>query len=455
MTAEATYRATARAVVPGPVVPGPVVPGAAVPVGSPAPVRPVVAARRLSTLFDTGSLAAHRQRYGTLPDLSGPQLIDLVQRAGLRGRGGAGFPTAQKLRAVAAGRRPTVVVANGCEGEPASGKDSALLSHAPHLVLDGAVLAARAVGAGRVVICVHRGSPGSVVLQGAIAERAADPVRVELVPVPRRYVASEASALVRYLNTGDARPLAAPPRPHQRGVDARPTLIDNVETLAHLAMVARQGAAWFRELGTANDPGSTLVTIAGAVGRPGVYEIALGSVLRDVLGLADPQPGLAAAVVGGYFGEWVPLPAAEALPISHQASDRHEVTVGAGAIVALPREACGLAETARVVGYLARESAGQCGPCRFGLPAVADQLRALAAGRLDQSGYALLLRRLGVIAGRGACRHPDGAIRFAGSALRVFADDVRTHLNRYVCGGLRHPPVLPVPHPDLVGRDWR
>jgi NADH:ubiquinone oxidoreductase subunit F (NADH-binding) len=220
-------------------------------------------------------------------------------------------------------------------------------------------------------------------------------------------------------------------------------------------MIAAWGPAWFREVGTATDPGSTLVTVGGAVGRPGVYEIALGSALRDVLDLAAVHPTVSAALVGGYFGLWVPLPAAGGLPVSHDATQPHGVTVGAGPILALPREACGLVETARVFGYLAGESAGQCGPCRFGLPAVADQLRALATGRLDPSGYHQLVHRLGVITGRGACRHPDGAIRLAGSALRVFAEDARLHLNGYVCAGLRHPAVLPVPRPDAVDRDWR
>jgi len=392
--------------------------------------------------------------------VSGSALIDLVEQAGLRGRGGAGFPTARKLRAVAEGGRRTVVVANGCEGEPASAKDGVLLTRAPHLVLDGAVLAARAVGARRVVICVHRGSPSAAALERAVSERAvseraADPVPVELARVPRRYVASEESALVRFLNTGEARPLAVPPRPFERGVDGRPTLIDNVETLAHLATIAAWGPAWFRELGTAGDPGTTLVTIGGAVGRPGVYEIALGGALGDVLALAGPRPGVSAALVGGYFGGWVPLPAAESLPVSHDAGDPYGTTVGAGAILALPGEACGLLETARIVGYLAGQSAGQCGPCRFGLPAVAEQLRALATGRLDPAGYRLLLHRLGIVAGRGACRHPDGAVRLAGSALRVFADDVRTHLNGYVCSGLRHPLVLPLPQAGTVDQDWR
>lgn len=414
-----------------------------------------VATLRLVTHMAAGSLADHRRRYGSLPNLSGLQIIDLVDRAGLRGRGGAGFPTARKLRAVRAGRRP-FVLANGCEGEPASAKDRTLLCHAPHLVLDGALLAARAVGAREVAICVHEGSAAVPVLDAALGERryAADQVRLQVVQVPRHYVASEASALVHFLNDGDARPLAAPPRTSERGVHGRPTLVDNVETLAQLAMIVAGGPEWFREAGTATDPGSTLVTIGGAVERPGVYEISLGSPLGGVLGLAGPEHGVSAVLVGGYFGTWVPLPAAAGFRISHDATGPDKTTVGAGAILALPSGACGLAETARVVTYLAGQSAGQCGPCRFGLPAVAAQLQALAAGRLDRAGYQLLFRRLDVIAGRGACRHPDGAVRLARSALRVFANDVRTHLGGYVCRGRHYPAVLPIPR-DPDGWWWR
>jgi NADH:ubiquinone oxidoreductase subunit F (NADH-binding) len=416
------------------------------------PARPAVAARRLSALFDTGTLAGHRQAYGPVPDVPGPALINLLDQANLRGRGGAGFPTARKMRAVVSGKREPVVVANGCESEPASAKDSTLLSQAPHLVLDGAVLAARAVGARRVVICVDRGSPYLSRLDAAVAERTDDPVGFEIALIPRRYVASEESALMHYLNSGDARPLAVPPRPFQRGVDGRPTLVNNVETLAHVATIAAWGPDWFFEVGSATDPGSTLVTIGGGVARPGVYEIALGSALRDVLDLAGPLPGAHAALIGGYFGEWLPLPAAGSFPVTH---DPRGATVGAGAILALPREACGLEETARVFGYLAGESAGQCGPCQFGLPAVADQLHALAIGQLDQSGYRQLIDRLGVIPGRGACHHPNGAIRLALSALKVFADDVRLHLGGHGCDGLRNAPVLPVPHPNDVDQGWQ
>ncbi|GAB7043615.1 NADH-ubiquinone oxidoreductase-F iron-sulfur binding region domain-containing protein [Catenuloplanes niger JCM 9533] len=409
-----------------------------------------------------GTLEEHRAAYGDLPlrayagETGQRRLIDAVHRAGLRGRGGGGYPTGRKLAAVAEAGRTPVVVANGCESEPASSKDRALLSYAPHLVLDGAVLAAHAVGADRVVLCVERGAGLADRLEREIARRRTDPVRWEVARLPRRYVASESSALVKYINTGDARPTFAPPRTADRGVAGRPTLVDNVETLAHLALIALHGAEWFRAVGTDTDPGSTLVTIGGAVHRPGVYEIAPGTRLGAVLDLAGgPTETLGAALVGGYFGTWVPLPGNELLPLSHDPAGTLGVTVGAGAIVALPATGCGLVETARVARYLAEESAGQCGPCVFGLPAIADDMEAVGYGRCSPAVRQRLTRRLAMVNGRGACSHPDGATRLVNSALSAFAADLQTHLGGATCRGAAADPLLPLPAARDRDGSWR
>lgn len=396
--------------------------------------------RLLAGWAETGApagLAAHVARYGRL-DLPG-RLITTVARSGLRGRGGGGFPTARKMKAVADGRGRRVVVANGCEGDPTGAKDAVLLELAPHLVLDGIVLAARAVGAAEAILCVHTGSRLAGLLTAAIGERRGDPLPIEVAEIPRRYVASEESALVNALTTGDARPTVTPPRSAERGVRGRPTLVDNVETLAHLALIARYGDEWFRRAGTSDAPGTTLVTVGGAAAEPGVFEIDTGTSVGEVLALAGgPVEPLRAVQLGGLGGRWLPFP---------QAADR-PVTVGTGvpALIALPDRACGVAETARVVRYLAEESAGQCGPCMFGLPAVADDLEILADGA-DRSGAVLarLRSRLGVIPGRGACAHPDGAVRLAVSALEVFAADVARHARGLTCVGAGVAPCVPLP----------
>jgi NADH:ubiquinone oxidoreductase subunit F (NADH-binding) len=414
-------------------------------------------------------LQAHADRYGPLPAqparpagpalAAGPAgLIAAVERAGLTGRGGAAFPTARKMRAVTSAarsgrgrrRRGAVLVANGAESEPASGKDAILLRQSPHLVLDGIALAAAAVGAASAYLCVDGADPARADrLVAAVAERQqaglpGPPVRV--VELPGGYVASEESALVNFLNGGRAVPVYVPPRPFDRGVGGQPTLVSNVETLAHLALIGRYGPDWFAAVGTRAAPGSALVTVGGAVSRPGVYEIGLGLPAGELIELAGgaAEP-LQAILAGGYFGGWLPLPGAGTVPVSPPGLRSAGASFGAGVLIALPAACCGLAETARVLRYLAGQSAGQCGPCTFGLPAIADALAHIAWQGRDERAAEWLSSLLPLVDKRGACHLPDGAVALVASALRVFADDLRQHLTRGPCPDAARPPVLPVP----------
>jgi NADH:ubiquinone oxidoreductase subunit F (NADH-binding) len=431
-------------------------------------------AARLPRLIAAGpplGLQAHLSRYGPLPPGAplvpgGPArpagahgqagLIAQVERAGLTGRGGGAFPAARKMRAVAGadrrGRRRggAVLIANGAESEPASGKDSILLRQSPHLVLDGIALAAGAVGAATAYLCVDGAVPGRVDgLLAAVAERrqaGLAEAAVRVVAVPGGFVASEESALVNFLNGGPAVPVYVPPRPFERGVGGQATLVNNVETLAHMALIARYGAEWFGAVGTLEAPGSALVTIGGAVGRPGVYEIALGRPAGELIELAGgPAEPLQAILAGGYFGGWLSLPAAAAVPVSPPGLRSAGASFGAGVLIALPADCCGLAETARVLRYLAGQSAGQCGPCTFGLPAIADALAHLAWQGRDERAAEWLRYLLPLVDKRGACHFPDGAVALVASALRVFAHDLQRHLSRGPCPAANRPPVLPIP----------
>jgi NADH:ubiquinone oxidoreductase subunit F (NADH-binding) len=432
-------------------------------------------------------LRDHEARYG-LPRLRGMALIEETTRSGLTGRGGGGFPTGRKLAAVRqrAGLRGAVVIANGIESEPASAKDASLLARVPHLVLDGIALAAEATSARAAYLCVRRRAQADA-LSAAIAERGGhDPVAVQLVMLPEQYVASEESALVRFINGGPALPQFTPPRPFERGVRGRPTLVSNVETLANLALISRHGAQWFRSKGTASAPGSALVTVSGAVPAPGVYEIALGTPVRDVLALAgggEHAGGVQAVLAGGYFGSWLPGGPALEIPATQETLRAAGASFGAGIFLVLPAGGCGLAETARVVRYLARHSAGQCGPCVNGLPAIAGALEQLAFGTAGPSGGTVAgpsggtvagpsggpsgsgrgahgrnlgwLRELsGLVTGRGACHLPDGVARLADSALRVFADEVRGH-QRGPCPAARGRPAFAVPAGEAAGEPSR
>jgi NADH:ubiquinone oxidoreductase subunit F (NADH-binding) len=387
-------------------------------------------------LFDVPGpfLADHHAAHGTLPVVD---LHALVERAGLTGRGGAGFPTATKLRSVAAAaaaaRRAPVVVANGSEGEPAAAKDAAVLVRAPHLVFDGLALVTRSLGATTVHLAADPALlPG---LSRHLADRR-DPVGVRLHPVAAGFLAGEESALCAALDGKAPLPRTKFPPVRERGVDGRPTLVLNVETLARLALVARGSV-----LAAAHLLVTRRMEIAGTPWVD-VVDVALGTRLGEVLRLDD---GVQAVLVGGYAGTWVEAGDAADLRLDRGSLAAMGADLGAGVLAALPADRCGLRETARVVGYLAGQSAGQCGPCLNGLPRIAAAMDLLA--RPAPPPAALLAdvhRWCGLLPGRGACSHPDASVRLVAGALRVFASELALHRAGW-CTGRTGRAFLPVP----------
>ena len=419
--------------------------------------------RLLAGWITTGGaagLAEHANAYGPLPVAAAPNLVGLANAAGLRGRGGAWFPTGRKLASVAtngAKAGAAYVVVNGVESEPAAGKDKLLVRAAPHLVLDGAELAALAVGARQVFVCVHRGTGLAAVVGAAIAERAArgwsaPGLSFEVAEPPRWYVSSESTAVANFAGGGPGKPRDE--SAYRSGVRGKPTLVSNAETLAHLALIARYGPDWFRQAGTAEAPGTALFSVGGAVRRRAVYELPVGATGNDIVRMAGgPSAPLQAVLLGGYGGSWV-MPDALARPFTPEALRPLDASPGAGVVFALPASACGLVETVRVASWMAAHNARQCGPCFNGLPAIADDLARLTWGR-DRLALDRLRFRLGMVNGRGACGHPDGVVRFVATALRVFAEDVGRHLAGLGCPGLSRQAVLPLPPaPDPSG-GWR
>ena len=374
-------------------------------------------------------LAAHRGRHGPLGPLHADALRTELHRSGLTGRGGAGFPLWRKLDALAA-RPGGVLVANAAEGEPASVKDRTLLHAAPHLVLDGLQVAAVAARATSAVVYVGEESADVVRAAGA-ARFHSDPVPVRVVVAPPGFVSGEESAAVNAIDGRPGMPGDKARRVVEVGVGGRPTAVQNVETLAHTALVGRCGAAAFRAAGTPDEPGTMLVTATvGGVRR--VREVPLGVPVPVALGAEVRGPVL----VGGFHGAWLTAAEAAGARLSRAGLGPFGATPGAGVLVALDPGTCGLAETARIAGYLAASSAGRCGPCRNGLPAVAATLNRIVAG--DASSTAEVHRLGALVRGRGACHHPDGTVRLAASALRVFADDVEAHRRgRCLAGGVR------------------
>ena len=408
---------------------------------------------------DRVTLAGHLAEHGPVPYLGGPHLLaQVVDAAGLTGRGGACFPTGRKLRAVAAAAGPRIVVGNGAEGEPASAKDRLLLASAPHLVLDGLQLVAEAVGARQAYLCVPRIPALVATVQAAVAERVAaggDRIAVELLTAPQRFLAGEESALVAWISGAPAKPRFTPPRVFERGVRGRPTLVQNVETLAHTAMVARHGPAWFRAVGTPDEPGTMLCTASGAVARPAVVEVAIGTPLGEVLAAAGGVVGpVSAILLGGYHGTWLAGGHAADLRLCNAELRHHGATLGCGVIVVLPDNVCGVVETARVARYLAEQSARQCGPCRNGLPLLADAFAELAGPGPRRIGRARIDQLTALVERRGACHHPDGTVRFLRSALWVFAAEIARH-EHGDCVGWGGTGLLPAPRSPSGPDGWR
>jgi NADH:ubiquinone oxidoreductase subunit F (NADH-binding) len=294
--------------------------------------------------------------------------------------------------------------------------------------LDGARAVAGVVGARRVLVAItdpdlaepvrralaSRPDAGLFELHGLFADR-------------DRFVVGEAGALIAALNGAAGVPPGRRVLPTERGVAGRPTLLSNAETFAQLGVLVRLGAARYGSIGAPGEPGSTLLTVSGAVATPGVLEVPLGSSLASAAAAVGAGPSQA-VLVGGYHGSWlVPDPN---LPLSRAGLAAAGGTLGAGVLAFVGSDTCALAELARVTQWLADQSAKQCGPCSFGLPALAADLRGLLTGQVGPA----LARHVGQLAGRGACAHPDGAVRFVRSGLAALAGEVGLHR---ACGSCR------------------
>ncbi|HWM03072.1 MAG TPA: NADH-ubiquinone oxidoreductase-F iron-sulfur binding region domain-containing protein [Actinophytocola sp.] len=370
------------------------------------------------------SLTAHRLQYGDLPRVDVDTLLDLVTGVGLRGRGGAAFPLATKLETVArrAGRsRRPVVVINLSEGESASSKDSALALTRPHLVLDGAVVTARALRATEIhVVLPAERALAARRMREAVAERSGGPP-LHLHTAEPRFVAGQSSAVIELISGRPNLPVTSWRPDAVSGLDGRPTLLSNAETWAQLGLLALQGGAQYRRRGTAGEPGTALLTVTGTHRLPQVYEVEYGARLRDVL--PDAAAG-APALIGGFHGSWAAWPTVASARVSVPGMRLLGVPLGAGVVHAPGASICPLAFTSRIVAYLAGQSAGRCGPCLNGLPALSAALDRVTDGhdgrdRLDELAH-LVVRR-------GACAHPDGTVRLVRSVFAALPGEVSAH----------------------------
>lgn len=375
------------------------------------------------------------QELGTYARGDQSDLVAELEAACLRGRGGAGFPAHIKWRAVAQAEGNKVVLANGEEGEPASFKDRWLLTHRPHLVIDGLLLAAQTTGATRAIIYLSH--PETVVaVRAALAEAEAagiDVAQLEVFEVEGTYVAGEETAACRAINGGPALPTSRPPRPFEQGVDGVPTLVSNVETLAHAAWIHQHGAEAYRSCGTADSPGTTLITLGGNCRQAGIFEIPFGLSLQQVIdqlggGTPNPVTGL---VIGGWFGGLLPADRTDLL-CDFGACREAGTGWGCGAITVLDEAMDPVRFAADVGRWYQAESAQQCGVCIKGTAAIASTLTKLEDGQAQQADVDNLLRWGKTFPGRGACAFLDGAAALSRSLVVHFPQALQERLSEEV-----------------------
>lgn len=327
---------------------------------------------------------------------------------------------------------------NGAEGEPASSKDAMLLVRNPHLVLDGAVLAAEALNAREVVVATVAGEVAESSIKAAVAERRAANVAgaaesrigIRVVGLQERFISGEGGALVRAVNGLEPVPPGRKRRASTSGVDGLPTLLSNTETFAQLAVLIELGAEQYAKVGTSREPGTILLTVSGGAANPAVVEAPTGTRLIDVLDVCDAEIG-DGVLIGGYHGAWLDARTAMSAIVSREGMKVAGGSLGAGIVVPLGESTCPVGEAARVAAYLAAQSSGQCGPCRLGLPDVARGLTALSEGT---GSIDAVRRSVRVVERRGACFHPDGTARFVLSSLDAFEEDIALHLEHGSCG---------------------
>ncbi|MEU1115459.1 MULTISPECIES: NADH-ubiquinone oxidoreductase-F iron-sulfur binding region domain-containing protein [unclassified Streptomyces] len=392
-------------------------------------------------LVERLDLGMHLKVHGPLEPMAGEPLARLAEHISLRGRGGAGFPFAQKLRAVAdaairRGVRPVVVV-NGSEDEPACRKDTVLINRAPHLILDGALLAAEALGARTLVVGVTRDSTEAsmrtALAERGLGDRRGPALRARVQRNPVRMVTGESSALVRSADGGPPLPPGRKVRTADSGVGGAPTLLSNAETFAQLAVAARAGADRYCRTGLRDEPGTVLLTLSGAVARPMVVEVPTGVPLQYVLQLAGAPALPQGVLTGGYHGRWLDGVTAHDAVVSRASLDACGGALGAGAVLPLGEDTCPLGESLRVAHWLAAESSGQCGPCYLGLPAAARGLADVLQGG-GPTALEALREVTRAVKRRGACKHPDGSAAFLESTISTFTDDLAAHVLGGGCG---------------------
>jgi NADH:ubiquinone oxidoreductase subunit F (NADH-binding) len=378
------------------------------------------------------------------------EIIKVVSDAGLRGRGGAGFPTGKKWQLTReAPEQPRYLVVNGGEDEPGSKKDRVLLENLPHLVIEGAVLGAYAIGAEKVYLYINAHYDAAIQsVKDALAEAKSAgywgertlggnfKLAIEIVAAPHNYVAGEDTAALDVIEGKKPWPRQKPPFPVTIGLFGKPTAVNNVETLANIAPILLNGADWYRGFGTAESPGTMIFSLNDDVNRPGVYELPFGTPLRYLIeecggGLRSGRK-IKAIMPAAPSSAFLPADKIDT-PLDHASMREAGSSLGCGVVKLVAEGDCIVEELVKIADFFAAESCGQCPACRMETSTLAMMMKKVQAGQggqaiLDQFGKIVAFNK-----GKGFCNliaMPGPPIE---SALKLFPKDFEAHLGTGKC----------------------
>ncbi len=404
-------------------------------------------AHEIETYLERGG---YRTLEAALRERTPDEIVQIVLHSGLRGRGGAGFPTGRKWMFLPKGRHPRYLVCNADEGEPGTFKDRLLMEHDPHGLIEGIILSSYACEVEHAFIYI-RGEYG---LSYQRLRRAVDQayargylgrdilgsgynLELSIMRGAGAYICGEETALLSSLEGRRGHPKLKPPFPAAEGLYRQPTVINNVETLFNVPFIVREGADWYRQWGTDRSPGLKLFCVSGHVERPGVYELPLSTPLRTLIEeiCGGPKDGipLKAIIPGGSSTPMLPADAALEARLDYESLFEAGSMLGSGAVIAVNEQTCIVGLTERLAAFYKHESCGKCIPCREGTDWMYKILRRIESGQGREEDLDLLLDICDNIAGRSFCPLGDAAVGPVRSSIRRFRAEYEFHIREKRC----------------------
>ncbi len=396
-----------------------------------------------------GGYEAFKKVLGMKPE----QVIDIIKGSGLRGRGGAGFPTGMKWAfANKDPKTPKYLIINADEGEPGTYKDRVLLGRTPHQIIEGMLIGGYAIGASRGYIYVRYEYPDVIpVLEGAIEEARQEGLLgknilgsgfnfdIAIHRGAGAYICGEETALIESIEGSRGQPRIRPPFPVNSGYDGKPTVVNNVETIANIPLILNLGVENYSKIGSKEAPGPKLFSISG-VKKPGVYELPMGITVKEILEISGgPVSGTIKAIIPG--GLSTPVLTNEMLdcPMDFTGLQRYKSMLGTGGLMVFGEETCMVRLAMRAMSFYRHESCGKCTPCREGTGWLENILKRIEDGRAKEEDISLLKEVSNNISGKTFCALGDAAACVIGGVLKYFEEEFREHIRQGGCQFKRGP----------------